>query len=172
MASCRVDGARALRQRLEARRRAVTDLGRFLGALAQGGADVAQARFNAAYYSGDKTVSVTVNRRSDTEYEVVASGQSVMFIEFGSGVSYSHDNPLQPAGWDAGSWSATHKDAITPWGEWVYAGVGDGDAEPVGGHRDGVWWTHGNPSANAMYEASKDMRAQIGAAWRQTFGGV
>lgn len=172
MPRCRVAGAAALRRRLEARRRAVTDLDRFLGILAQDGADVAQARFNTAYYSGDKAVAVTVDRKSGTEYEVVASGKSVMFIEFGSGYEYDHDNPLQPAGWDKGSWSATHADAINELGEWIYAGVGDGDAEPVRGHRDGVWWTHGNPSANAMYEASKDMRAQIGAAWRQTFGGM
>lgn len=172
----RATGIAAVRRDLERRRALVTDegrLGRFLDALAQGGAEVAQARFNAAEYPGTNGVAVEVVRDSPTRYRVVASGASVLFIEFGSGVTYPATNPTAAEhGFTPRSWSETHADAIRRDGLWIYYGQPGGDASPVSGRPSSTWWTRGNPSANAMYEAGKDMRQSIADAWRTAFGGI
>lgn len=169
----RIEGMRGLRRRLDQVRDTATDegrLARFLDALTEKGAGVARARFNAAKYPGVNNVSVTVVRDSATAYRVVASGRSVMFIEFGSGVIYAHDNPATPAGWGPGSWSETHANRIGRHGYWVYYGAPGGDAQALEGRPGNTWLTRGNPSANAMYEASKDMRRSIADAWATAFG--
>lgn len=169
----RVEGMDRLRRRMAQVQAAVSDesrLARFLDAIAQTGADVAQARFNAAAYPGAKDVAVSVVRDSETRYRVVASGTSVLFVEFGSGVTYPATNPrADDLGFVPRSWSSTHANAIKRDGLWVYYGQPGGDATPVSGRPSNTWWTQGNPSANAMYEAAKDMRGTIARAWRAAF---
>lgn len=169
-----VEGLARLRRSLSSRAAAVSDesrLARFLDAIAQMGADVARAGFDGAYYSGTNDTSVSVARDSATRYRVVASGTSVLFVEFGSGVTYPATNPRAGGlGFTPRSWSDAHANAIKRDGLWVYYGQPGGDAFPVSGRPSGTWWTRGNPSANAMYQAGRDMREAIADAWSLAFG--
>lgn len=177
MASVSVRGMPAVMRSLERRRSMCrageARLSELLQELAGHGVSVARAAFNAAAssYSGNPHVTVEVERVSPTEYRVVASGQSVLFIEFGSGVTYSTSPVAQQFGFGPLTWSTGHGNAINQNGEWIYVGQGGGDAEPVAGQRQNVWWTRGNPAANAMYQAGRDMRQLVGDVYRTVMGG-
>ena len=60
--------------------------------LASLGATVASIRFSRAVYTGKKDVDVTVEELPNG-YKVKADGESVLFIEFGSGVTYGYGHP-------------------------------------------------------------------------------
>ena len=60
--------------------------------LAALGATVASIRFSRAAYTGKKDVEVTVEELPNG-YKVKADGESVLLIEFGSGVTYGYGHP-------------------------------------------------------------------------------
>lgn len=111
------------------------------------------AGFQGAMYVGDNDVSVSVDG-ADNSWSITASGTSVLFIEYGSGIVFKHDSQFGDYGaYPARSWSAGHKQWLTNpkrlyrfQGWWPIAGIG---------------WTQGNPSANVMYEASKTAKMKI-----------
>ena len=134
------------------------------------GYQVARVGFDSALYAGLNDVKVNIVWESENVVSLVASGQSVLFIEFGSGVTF----PESPY--------AANFPEVVPHGEygrkqggnpkgWIYIGEqGNGGlAVPVVEHRkngtdivrDGKWRTWGNPPARAMYEASKVMRDKV-----------
>jgi hypothetical protein len=53
--------------------------------IAQLGGGTAKVKFANALYAGDNDVTVDVKRVSATKYQVIASGKTVLFIEFGTG---------------------------------------------------------------------------------------
>lgn len=165
----RVTGIDRARRHLSSVGRATLDLDGMLEDLAGVGMRSARARFDAADYAGTNDVTVRAAKGRPGTWEVVASGTSVLFIEFGSGVTYPHDNPKTlETGFRAQSWSlAKGVRAIKRDGLWIYYGEPGGDASPVAGRPANTWWTRGNPSANAMYEAGKDIRAEVLSAWRR-----
>jgi hypothetical protein len=117
----------------------------FTRRLAEIGVRVAQAGFSTADYNGVNDVVVTLEQTS-SGYAVVASGETVGFIEFGTGVKYPE--------WDnAGT-------EYTPPKHGTY-GKGQGK-NPHG------WWfkqneggranhTYGNPPAEAMLAARNEI---------------
>ena len=64
-----------------------------LDRLAQAGVEVASARFAKAAYDGTNDASVSLETRGDGVRAVVAVGASVLFIEFGTGVTYPDNHP-------------------------------------------------------------------------------
>ena len=64
-----------------------------LDRLAQEGLSVASANFAKAAYDGTNDVSVSVEQRGAGVRAVVAVGASVLFIEFGTGVTYPDNHP-------------------------------------------------------------------------------
>lgn len=121
----------------------------FVRRLAEIGVRVAQAGFTAADYDGVNDVSVSLEQTGNG-YSVVASGQAVGFIEFGTGVKYPE-------------WDNTGMD-YTPPKHGTY-GKGQG-ANPQG------WWfkqsdgaranhTYGNVPAEAMRTARDEMVERI-----------
>ena len=58
----------------------------------------AQKNFEQARYTGEKDVVVSLERKNDLECEIIAKGESVAFIEFGTGVYFNGSglskNPL------------------------------------------------------------------------------
>lgn len=173
--------ARALSGRV---RDAVSEerLAKVLYAVAQMGMDVAKAGYSKAEYPGTNDVSVSIERGEGGKTYLVATGAHVLFIEFGSGVNIAPTNPLAAGlGYHPGGFS-TGK--IRPSGWWLYVGergsAPDANVKPVEDHdKDGnvtktyanKWWTQGNGSANAMYEASKEMRDQLAEQVRRIWGG-
>lgn len=110
--------------------------------LATIGAVRASLDFSRAIYNGTNDVSVTVEP-IDNGYAIHATGNAVLFIEFGSGASYGYGHP-EPEGYGPGT----------------YPGKGHWD-DPNG------WWygnhehSYGNPPAQAMYNAKREIQAEV-----------
>jgi hypothetical protein len=105
-------------------------------------------------YDGTNDVSVRVEP-TGTGYRVVASGNAVLFIEFGSGtIGYGHPEPgiYGPGTWSDGPSGKKH------WqdpGGWYYAH----------GKK-----SIGNPPAAAMYHAEQEVRQRIQEVVSEVFG--
>lgn len=124
--------------------------------LASLGATVASIRFSRAVYTGQKDVDVTVEELPNG-YKVKADGESVLFIEFGSGVTYGYGHP--EAG-DFGMGPGTYPDGKGHWddpkGWYLPKSAG-------GGH------TFGNPPAMPMYEARKAIEQELPRIVKEVF---
>lgn len=129
------------------------DLAERLAAL---GATVASIRFSRAVYTGKKDVEVTVEGLPNG-YKVKADGESVLFIEFGSGVTYGYGHP--EAG-EFGMGPGTYPDGKGHWddpkGWYLPKSAG-------GGH------TFGNPPAMPMYEARKAIEQELPRIVKEVF---
>ena len=124
--------------------------------LAALGATVASVRFSRAVYTGKKDVEVTVEGLPNG-YKVKADGESVLFIEFGSGVTYGYGHP--EAG-EFGMGPGTYPDGKGHWddpkGWYLPKSAG-------GGH------TFGNPPAMPMYEARKAIEQELPRIVKEVF---
>ena len=125
--------------------------------LASLGATVASIQFARAVYNGTNDVSVRVDDTGSVAV-IYAEGESVAFIEFGSGDKYGHGHP-QAA--ELGFGPGTYSDGPDGKGHWN---------NPKG------WWyghgqhSYGNPPAQAMYQAVQAMAEQITTIAREVFG--
>ena len=117
----------------------------FTRRLAEIGVRVAQAGFSTADYDGINDVVVTMEQTGNG-YTVVASGETVGFIEFGTGVRYPE-------------WDDTGMDYTPP----KHGTYGKGQGKNPHG-----WWfkqndgsranhTYGNPPAEAMLTARNEI---------------
>ena len=110
--------------------------------LASMGAVRASLDFARAIYNGTNDVAVTVEP-IDNGYAIHARGDAVLFIEFGSGASYGYGHP-EPEEYGPGTYQGK--------GHWN---------DPNG------WWygnhehSYGNPPAQAMYNAKRDIQAEV-----------
>lgn len=116
--------------------------------LAELGATKAEVGFAAAYYDGNADASITVESDGKNSYRVLASGSTVLFVEFGSGlIGYGHP---EPHGYGPGT----------------YPGKGHWD-DPNG------WWyahgqhSHGNPPNAPMYNAVKEIELELARIARE-----
>ncbi|MBE6784140.1 MAG: hypothetical protein E7536_09045 [Ruminococcaceae bacterium] len=140
-----------------------TKLDTFLERLSTLGAFRARIDFSKAMYAGDNDVEINVEKTA-TGYKVVATGQAVVFIEFGTGVINPEHPQSSEFGFSHGSYGqgkgANEKG-------WVYVGEQGNAGQPI---RDGVYRTYGNPPARAMYNASEDMTKSVSKIAREVFG--
>lgn len=129
----------------------------FVRRLAEIGVSVARAGFATADYDGVNDVVVSLTKTVDG-YSVVASGQTVGFIEFGTGVRYPE--------WDASGMQYTPPphgsygkgQGKNPWGWWFRGSLG-----AVAQH------TYGNPPAEAMLTARNQMIEKVTAIAREVW---
>ena len=116
--------------------------------MAELGATVASLRFARAFYDGMSDANVSVEAIPNG-YRVNADGESVLFIEFGSGITYGAGHPEAA---EFGMGPGTYPDGKGHWddpnGWWI-------PKEAGGGH------TYGNPPAMAMYEARKTIEQEL-----------
>ena len=124
--------------------------------LAMLGATVASIRFSRAIYNGSNDVSVRVDDTGSVAV-IYAEGESVAFIEFGSGKKYGYGHPQAgELGFGPGTWS---------------------DSDQGKGHWDepGGWWygsgqhSYGNPPAMAMYTAVKEITENVTKIAKEVF---
>lgn len=121
--------------------------------LASLGATVASIRFSRAIYSGTNDVSVRVDDEGETAV-IYAEGESVAFIEFGSGATHGYGHPMDSK-----------------------LGVGPGTYPEGKGHWDDPngWWyahgrhTYGNPPAAAMVSARDAMLEELTRIAKEVF---
>ena len=125
--------------------------------LAARGATVASIQFARAVYNGTNDVSVRVDDTGSVAV-IYAEGESVAFIEFGSGERYGSGHPQAGEfGFGPGTWS----EGPDGKGHWN---------NPKG------WWyghgqhSYGNPPAMAMYNAVQAMTEDITQIAREVFG--
>lgn len=132
-----------------------------LDKIADVGVNTAEYRFASAEYDGDYSVSVDKETDESTVY-VVASGDAVAFIEFGTGFYYPDDHPLATQPWmQHGSWSMSehgkgHWDDENGW--WYDSGGG----KSVN--------TYGNPANMCMYNSAVDMKSRAVDIAKEVFG--
>ena len=122
--------------------------------LAMLGASVASIRFSTAIYNGTNDVTVRVDDNGSTA-TIYAEGESVAFIEFGSGDKYGYGHPQ--AG-EFGVGPGTYPDGKGNWDN------------PNGWYIPGGEHTYGNPPAMAMYDAVRTMTEQVTMIAKEVFG--
>lgn len=126
--------------------------------LATLGASVASIRFARATYTGIKDTTITVEQIANG-YAVKADGESVLFLEFGSGLTYGGGHPENS---EFGMGPGTYPDGKGHWddpnGWWV--------PKSAGGYH-----TYGNPPAMPMYEARKTIIRELPRIVKEVFSG-
>lgn len=138
-----------------------------LDRLAQAGFEVASARFAKAAYDGTNDASVSLETRSEGVRAVVAVGASVLFIEFGTGVTYPDNHPqAAELGMKRGEYGKGHGKQSS----WGYYGD-PGTNGVVKMKKDGstVVITHGNPANMPMYETVKELEAMLPELVKEVF---
>ena len=138
-----------------------------LDRLAQAGFEVASARFAKAAYDGTNDASVSLETRSEGVRAVVAVGASVLFIEFGTGVTYPDNHPqAAELGMKRGEYGQGHGKQSS----WGYYGD-PGTNGVVEMKKDGstVVITHGNPANMPMYETVKELEAMLPELVKEVF---
>ena len=126
--------------------------------LAEMGVVNASIEFSRAFYDGNNDTQMHLERRGDGRYAVVAQGEAVLFIEFGSGATYGYGHP-EPQGFGPGT----------------YPGEGHWD-DPNGWYlpkdkwaADGSKHSYGNPPAMAMYNTVKELERELDRVVREVF---
>lgn len=138
-----------------------------LDRLTQAGFEVASARFAKAAYDGTNDASVSLETRSEGVRAVVAVGASVLFIEFGTGVTYPDNHPqAAELGMKRGEYGQGHGKQSS----WGYYGD-PGTNGVVKMKKDGstVVITHGNPANMPMYETVKELEAMLPDLVKEVF---
>ena len=138
-----------------------------LDRLAQAGFEVASARFAKAAYDGTNDASVSLETRGDGVRAVVAVGASVLFIEFGTGVTYPDNHPqAAELGMKRGEYGQGHGKQSS----WGYYGD-PGTNGVVKTKKDGstVVITHGNSANMPMYETVKELEAMLSDLVKEVF---
>ena len=125
--------------------------------LAEMGAVKVSLGYARAIYNGDKDISVSVEK-TDKGYSIIASGESVLFVEFGAGVTYGSGHPQAAEfGMGPGTYPNGKGHWDDPKGWWI-------PEEHGGGH------TYGNPPNPVMYETARDLKDEILRVAREVFG--
>lgn len=131
--------------------------------LAEIGVEYAQLSFDASIYDGIKDNHISlVKRRSG--YSVVASGKTVLFIEFGTGVTYPDNHPKAA---EFNMVRGSYGKGYGQYPEWGFYGEELGTNGEFARNKDGsikephVVITHGNPANMPMYNAEQEMRSRI-----------
>ena len=158
----KVTGIDSLVKKLRAYQKTIEDkLHDLLGELAKLGIDIADAEFKTAQYDGDNDVIVNnvPEWLNDNQLFISASGQSITFIEFGTGVHYTEQHPkADDFGYTRGAYGQGKGSQDT----WGYYGSPGTNGQIIKSNSKGdVVLTHGNPPARAMYDAGKEMRNEI-----------
>lgn len=133
-------------------------LHRLIDRLAEAGANVASASFATAQYDGTNDTVVTVEWQDNLTAVIKASGQAVLFIEFGTGVTYEDDHPEKPVGMERGKYGKG-RGSDKMWG--YYGDPGTNGQVIVNKSGREVVLTEGNPASKSMYEARKHMEDLI-----------
>lgn len=124
--------------------------------LADMGAVQASLNFSRAIYTGPEDHEIEVVPKGENCYAVRASGETVLFVEFGSGlIGYGHPE-------------------VNGYGPGTYPGVGHWDdpngwwipREKNGGHSQ---HTYGNPPNMPMYNTVKELERDLERVAREVF---
>ena len=130
----------------------------FVEELGREGVAVAQLKFSTAPYDGERDVTVTSEKRGRYKVAVSAIGKSVLFIEFGTGITFAGTTHPEGAatGMVPGSWS----DGPEGKGHWK---------DPKGWYYKHGMRSLGNPPGMAMYETVRELERKMEEIARRVF---
>lgn len=126
--------------------------------LADMGATSASLGFARAIYTGTNDFEISVEQSGENAYKVQANGETVLFVEFGSGKTYGYGHP-EVQGFGPGTYPPTNP-AHPHWDDengWYLP-------KDKGGEH-----TFGNPPNAPMYNAVKELERQIYDVAREVF---
>lgn len=139
----------------------------FLQKLAEIGVTVAQAKFSTAQYDGINDVQVSSQWINDNTIQIIASGKTVTFIEFGTGSTYAEQHPLAE---EMGAVRGSYGKGKGSKSSWTYYGDQGTNGQFIRSSDKGnVYRTRGNPPARAMYLASKEIKQKISDVCKEVF---
>jgi len=125
--------------------------------LAEMGAVNVSLGYARAIYNGTNDISVTVEQPDINRYAIRASGEVVLFVEFGAGVTYGYGHPQAAEfGYGPGTYNPSSNNWSNPKG-WWYAEGGQS------------YHTYGNPPSMVMYNTAKDLEREIERVAREVF---
>lgn len=127
--------------------------------LASMGALNASLGFSRAIYSGDKDISVETKWENSNTIVISANGEKVLFIEFGSGITYGYGHP--EAG-KHGMGPGTYPSEKGKWSDpngWYY----------TDGNGNKSQHTFGNPPNAVMYSTRKEILKEVRRVAKEVF---
>lgn len=132
--------------------------------LAKLGYDITSFNFTWAAYDGTNDVSCHIEERGENMSAVVAVGEAVLFIEFGTGITFPDNHPeAAEHGMIRGGYGK-HQGS-NPDG-WRYRG----DPGTYGvEEKNGKVHTYGNPANMSMYLAIQDIERDFAEIARRVF---
>lgn len=159
LVSMKVSGDKEMVARLSDISSAITEaIPKMIGEKVEVLGEQAGEQYASAAYDGDNDVTVSVQNIDDHTWQIVASGSSVLFIEYGSGIIFKHDSQFGDfAAYGRKSWSVGPEGKGFLIGKKLAKYHGWWRLPKSGGGRSAIF-TAGNPSANVMYETSKTMK--------------
>ena len=135
--------------------------------LAEMGALNAEFYYSGALYAGNTDCRIEVTRTGEYSYQVLAEGESVLFIEFGAGFKHGGGHPeAKQAGMGPGTWPDKHY------------GYNSQHKLVANWENDLGWWfddnghwvhTYGNPPASFMYRSVKDLKESLKSVIQEVF---
>lgn len=138
--------------------------------LAEIGMKDASVRFASAQYDGTNDSDVTIEP-TPTGYKVIAKGNAVAFIEFGTGVHYNvgATYPLPKPSGIVGIGEYGKKQGKKD--SWRYKGDPGTNGEIRTNPKSGEDWvvTHGNPAQMPMYHALMAMQNEVERVVKEAF---
>lgn len=118
--------------------------------LADMGASKAEVNFMSAYYDGEEDHKIDVIQQGDLCYKVRASGKTVLFVEFGTGlIGYGHPE-------------------VQNMGPGTYPGKGHWQ-DPNGWYYAHGQHSHGNPPNMPMYNTVKELEMELERVVKEVF---
>lgn len=124
--------------------------------LAEMGATQVSIGYSRAIYTGKKDISVTVEANGKG-YSILANGESLLFCEFGTGVTYGYGHPQAGEfGMGPGTYPSDKGHWDDPKGWYIPQSAG-------GGH------TYGNPPNPVMYQTARDLEKAIKLVAQEVF---
>lgn len=120
------------------------------------GVDIARVGFKVAMYDGVNDVEVTKEVDTNGPSVIIARGNALLFIEFGTGVYYSE--PIHPKANEMGMKRGEYGKGYGKQETWYYQGDTGTHGLDIGG---GKVLTRGNKANMVMYNVSKELREKL-----------
>lgn len=137
--------------------------------LAELGSDKAISEFGSAFYDGENDVDVGVDWFGNDTVEIVAKGDAVAFIEFGTGTVYT--TPVHPVA------SITGLVGRGEFGQgrgkydyWYYDGDPGSGGIPIQIDGRSLVKTQGNPANMCLYYTMQDVKSNVRKVAKEVFG--
>lgn len=139
----------------------------YLERLGKEGIDIAKTKMGTIQYDGTIDLFTYYEREGNRIY-VAVHGESVTFIEFGTGVHYSAQHPMASK---LGMIRGAYGRGLGSRDYWHYVGSPGthGKVVKVNKRGDQVVRTHGNPPNRIVYDTAKELREKAVAIAREVY---